>query len=1267
MHLKSLQLHGFKSFAESTEFEFHEGVTGIVGPNGCGKSNIVDGIRWVLGETSAKALRGGEMADVIFNGTDSRKPLGMAEVTLTLADCQEALGVEFNEMAIGRRVFRDGHSEYILNNQVCRLRDIHELLMDTGIGRTSYSIMEQGKIDLLLSSKPEDRRMVFEEAAGITKFKTQKKEALRKLDYTEANLLRLADIITEVKRQMASLQRQASKARRYQTLLQDLKTLDSHLSKKRHEELCAEKAELQGSINSLRHRQGELEGEIETAQKNITAARDAYQSLEFKISESRQKITARQNRVQTAKNRIEFNEEREVELQSLIERNQQDIATTETKVGQQELDLKFADDSISSVEETLSAHRTALEEGIAELEARQQEVRALREEQRQLSEDGTRAESQGLTLGAQLENLRAQSDTDRQRRQQLESELQRLNQEREARKTERDRLLSEISDHQKTMEEHEEELIAAEKGSNRARSELEQLQVSLHELHRRVVEKESRVEVLEQLVSEGEGFLNGTREVLKGLDQPERFQSNVHGVLASYVEADSEYEAAIEAALGRHLQAVLVSGADHAEEIIATLARDKMGEACLIPEEFIPAHGHSQMLALPEGAVAWALDKIRVREHVQPLLRKLLADVLIVPDLHTALRLRNQLGDNTAFATLNGEFVSSVGLIRGGAGSDEQGSILQRQNEIRRLKEESVGFQAELEALRNNSARLDEELSTHLLNLDVTRERLQHTRLTHSTMEGKCSLVDKEIHQFDARTESQDWETQELSKRDEAAEILMEELRSKIEESSARLEQCRVRSTELAESMTRAEAHEKEAEEKVNQLRTELAVEERTCENLRQQRQPMTARMQELVEIVERCRSEIQSYSDRLTSGNQENVNLEKEIEENRASLVSLEEEQNALTLQRSERTSAIEKYETELVQWRRELGKNNEQRGNEEIKTTQLDLRIENLCSIIQQRYQISLENFEPDPHALLTAIESQKKAWRRRRKPAAGNSGDSTGEEEELAGEDQEAPAADRAPEGEAAEAETMENIPGESGPDWDFVREAVTDMKTRLDSMGPVNLEAIEEFEELEERHSFLEGQYQDLVTSKQELLQVIAKINKTTREMFSDTFEKVRGNFQSVFSELFGKGSKADLLLLDESDPLESGIDIVAKPPGKKLQTISLLSGGERSLTAVAMLFAIYMVKPSPFCVLDELDAPLDDANIGRFLKVLDRFINDSQFVIVTHSKRTMSRADVMYGVTMEEYGVSKRVGMKLTSSDKSTPAAAKKKKKTAAAT
>jgi len=1236
MRLKSLEIHGFKSFADKTKLEFHEGVTGIVGPNGCGKSNIVDSMRWVLGETSAKALRGGEMADVIFNGTDRRSPLGMAEVTLTLSGCSGVLDTEYDEVSLGRRVFRDGKGEYLINKQPCRLKDIHGLLMDTGISRSSYSIMEQGKIDMLLSSKPEDRRAVFEEAAGITKYKTQKKEALRKLDYTEANLVRIRDVIAENERQIRSLSRQASKAKRFQTFFQDVKTLELHLSHKQWREIRAEKAELKTSIKNLRLQQDELEDAIEKRQAQMAAARVEYQEIETRLSELQGELARLENEISNANNRIEFNGERTHELSILIKKNETDIEEATEKREKQQSDIEGADRQLRSVEERIASEQSKVEEQ----ESATREARKAREELNQklrdIEEERSSLKSKIASLEAGIETNQRQTESDRQRSQQLSDEISRLRDDQGSRNEDSSQLKQRINEHQSSIEDYEENLAAMEQKYHQAKRAASDMQDDLASLHKLHAEKKSRLEVLEQLIASGEGFEKGTQEVLKGLDDPEYFNTKVRSPLSNRIQVDTEYAEAIEAALGRRLQAVVVSEVEVAEKVVSKLRKGRLGQASLIAE------GHLKKWSLPKqgrpplGAISWAMDKVTAASDVQPLIAQLLSNVLLAKDLNTALRLREKYADK-AIATLEGEFITAEGIIHGGQTGDESVSVLKMQTEIRELSRIEDSLATEIEARQDRRDDLIERVDKFEDLLSQARERLQQRQVTTSTLEGKLALVERDLNQLYNKINSLEWEQKEvderqskisntlnqnITERDEASERI-EFLSSEAEEASLLLKEARIREEELTEHVTEA--------------RTSLAVEQRTRQNLEEQRAPMIARLNELNELIDRRHQETTTYRERIEQSNLETEELQEKIQNWRTETESSREEQADILVEKNSYSARIEEGEEELTQKRREVQHVAEQRGKEEVKTAQIDINLENIERNCRDRYRTELELFEPDSHALLAVIDERIKNPRGLKLTTLDKA------------DEQDQEANDRSTESvENEDSEIELDDPAE--PNWELVEEIVTQLRTKLDSMGPVNIDAIEEFDELNEHYKFNVQQLEDLENSKEELLRMIARINRDTRKMFSETFEKIRKNFRDMFKELFGEKAKADLLLMDDGDPLESGIDVIAKPPGKKLQSISLLSGGERSMTAVALLFGIYMVKPSPFCVLDELDAPLDEANIGRFLRVLDRFIGDSQFVIVTHSKRTMSRADLMYGVSMEEFGVSKTVGVTFSKAD-----------------
>ncbi|MFM2297598.1 MAG: chromosome segregation protein [Verrucomicrobiota bacterium] len=1243
MYLKSLEIHGFKSFADKTIFEFATGVTGIVGPNGCGKSNVVDAIRWVLGETSAKALRGGEMADVIFNGTEKRKAQGMAEVTLTMADCEESLKVDYNEVSITRRVFRDGKSEYRINNTLCRLKDIHDLFMDTGIGRTAYSIMAQGQIDQILSSKPEERRAVFEEAAGITKYKREKKEAMRKLEYTEANLLRVSDVLAEQERRMNSLRRQVAKARRYQALAIDVKILDTHLSHKKFLELSAELGELKTSIHSLDVKETEIESQIPGKEELVAEARAIARGFESELAELRQRLNEHRNQLTSAQGRVAFNAERKAELDGRIRQNLEDVEDTRQKLTQQEFafqnchaELETLTKRIIEREMEVEAH----EERTLAAKSRREGIEAALRESRY---EANKTQTIIASSQAKIESSVAQMEGNRDRARQLSDEEQRLRVTLEELRSEESRVVQELEQHVGSQVALEEEFQSAERSFQHLRGDLDSTRIHAAETHKLFAQRSSRLEVVSQLVKSGEGFEKGTREVLTGLGAPDQFAAGVHGVIASFLEADATCARAIEAALGANVQAVLVSDEAMATAVIDRLTAQKLGKAAIIPQSFVGSSLGTQMEAVPEGAIAWALDRVKADARVTAVVETLLDRVLIVPDLPTALRLRKGMTDAT-FATLQGELIKPEGTISGGASGEASNSLLERQNEVRDLTAEVERLAQEDEACRVKLAELEAALDRQREAVEVARDRLQRQKVEISTLQGQLSLAKREVESFETKLQNVIWERGELEKREQIAADSRAGLEEELQSARIRLEALDADQRRLQTELDSSLRDEAELASILNEMRTSLAVDRRAKQAAEEQQKPMELRLAELRELSMRREAEIEQFTQRIEAAVAENARLAEEIETHSAEAEDLQTELNSRSSGREAIMQRIDEAEAQLSEIRRQHARFAEQRGREEVAATKIELRVDSLVQTTRERHQVELGAFEPDAHALLQCIAQQK---------ALQKEGARRIVTENEEGEDEpDVVVYNEAGNSRAISHDKPTVLPGEmeGEPDWDFVESIIVDLKRRLDSMGPVNLDAIEEYEELEERFNFMRSEHDDLVNAKTELLSIIERINEETQRRFSETFAQVRVNFKEMFKELFGETGKADLLLVDENDPLESGIEVIAKPPGKKLQSITLLSGGERSMTAVALLFSIYMIKPSPFCVLDELDAPLDESNINRFVRVLDRFIDNSQFIIVTHSKRTMARADVMYGVTMEEFGVSKPVGMRLTQAD-----------------
>ena len=702
-----------------------------------------------------------------------------------------------------------------------------------------------------------------------------------------------------------------------------------------------------------------------------------------------------------------------------------------------------------------------------------------------------------------------------------------------------------------------------------------------------------------------------------------------------------------------------------AEAVVKSLVDKKLGRASLALRE-LWRHDAAEPeprtnVALPEGALGWALDRVKCQPDVAPLIRQLLADTLLVPNLETAVRLAAGK-ERYQFVTMTGELVTREGIVQGGASKEGAGSsVLQRKSQITELQGEVHSIHAgiaELTARRTDAAG---RLEAAQRRLQEARDESQTLSLTLSHMRGQLSAVEREVTDTQKKSQTFSWERESIERRHDEAIARLGQLEEEAYEASSQIAELQTRQGELNQSLIGLRESESVLTSELNEMRVRVATEKQRFASLQNQRQPMNARMAELREMIEQRRRDIENYSAKTLQLAEDNENIQAGMAQARSRLGEAGERVQMLISERTGIAAKVESGEASLRQTRQDLNKCHDLRTQLEVRASQLQSRIEHLCEHMPRRYQLDIREFQADSYALHTTIREHKK----RLKTAAARAASET-ENEAAAVETEGAAVVD----GEAAEtpeaaveipteaeesiaAEDIEEAPAaamapmtDAGIDWDFVESTIKDLDRKLESMGPVNVEAIQEFDELEERYKFLEQQNADLTNSKAELLQVIAKINSTTKTLFADTFEQIRINFQEMFTELFG-GGKANLVLQDESDPLESGIDIIARPPGKQLTSITLLSGGEKTMTAVALLFSIYMVKPSPFCVLDEMDAPLDESNINRFIKILDRFSKQSQFVVISHNKRTIARADIIYGVTMEEHGVSKLVGVKFT--------------------
>jgi chromosome segregation protein len=1211
MYLKNLTVLGFKSFADKTSLDFLPGVTAIVGPNGCGKSNVSDAIRWVLGEQSAKALRGGEMADVIFNGTDGRKPIGMAEVSLTIGGVDEdqlhASGVEvaYNEVTITRRVFRDGGSEYFINKTPCRLKDVQQLFMGTGVGRTSYSIMAQGNITQILSSKPEDRRMIFEEAAGITKFKAQKKEALRKLEYTDQNLLRVADLIREVKRQIGSLQRQAGKARRYKQLQQELQHLDTQLARHHFDVLQTEIKERQATAEQLRLEIDQISENVLRREDEITQLRAQLSDLEHEIARAQQRGLELKGETDRHESSIQFNEERLRELAAQNSRALADISQAEERHLAAGQELSALSDRLAASEAALEQHRRSLLSRQEGLEAVEAQLRSLQDRQRQAQSDAF-AQAQLLTrVRNEINALDLQKQGNVVRLEKLSSEKIQLEEERGQ---------LEVRLRESTA------LVEAEQLDARNRhGTLEQRQARLREIQHEIIrltqeldaalqqqaELRSRLDVLAQLQAEHEGFSAGALAALRNAD-------HVLGSLADKIRVPDQYITAIETALGHHLQLVITEQPESARNILADLTANKKGRASIASLSLAGNVAPAANGSTPHPA---ALSVIEAEPSVQPLLRSLLGRTLVVPDLDTASAAWREHNGAYDFVTLSGEMLSSHGVFTGGYANGSgktPASILGRKNQIADLQSRLAAAQAQVADLSRRKGALQSEQTGLQAGLQQAQTELREREVAIATHQGELNALESSRTLLHQKIDTVVYEIQSLAAQEQEGLQKRTALASQAAELESHERELQQQAAEISAALEESRRNRELAAAALTETRVAFASEEQICASFRQQRESVEQRLRELSQLVEQRRAEIPAFLERKTRA-------ESEIQESRRQIEALRHDREQVNARAAEllgrknsQESDVTAREDDLREQRRRLTELQQQRGALEVDLAQKNMSVQNLRDQVRQKYHLNLDDVRGECITITFADEGPARVQ--------------TLTPEEMA----------------ASGAAT----------DWEAVAAQVAALQARIEEMGPVNLVAIEEYEETEQRHAFLSSQHDDLVKAKSQLLEVINRINLQTRQMFTETFEKIRDNFRAMFTEVFG-GGKADLLLVGEGDALESGIDIVARPPGKQLQTISLLSGGEQTMTAVALLFSIYQVKPSPFCVLDELDAPLDESNINRFVRVLQRFLAHSQFIVITHNKRTIGMADVLYGVTMEERGISKIVSVKFHKADAST--------------
>ncbi len=1180
MRVKRLDLFGFKSFSTKTTVHFEPGVTAIVGPNGSGKSNIVDSIRWVLGEHNPRDVRAPRLEDVIFNGTDTKAPLSMAEVSLMIDNDRGLLPIAFSEVVITRRVYRSGESEYCINQSPCRLKDIQELFLGTGLGGGTYAIIEQGHIDMILSSKPEERRGVFEEASGVAKYLSKKQETIRRLDEVEQHLTRIADIITEVRRQLNALERQAAKARQYKTQWEQLKHWELRLAANELRQGEAANQQLQQAVETLTQQRQTMEQDKQQLLTSLEACNATVTKTQTELQELRGRVIASASHIEQHAGQLslktrwieELARQREqllVDEAHLAQRltqvvQQRDaLSTQHAALDQQRQDALTRQAQTSEEQTTLARRLTEELRTLEQLKAELFEAAAGASQHRNALA-GTTARLQ--TLQAQLARTAEQQQTLRARLEDLASRQQQLERERMS-----------LSEQQRALQE---QAATAHQSLGQAQGERHELLGRLNELRERAVSQRAKAQLLEEVWRRYEGFPDAVKALLA--NPP----AGTLGLLADLLEPVPGYEHALEAALGALASAVVVRDRAALRRCHAYLADQQLEWAQVVVLSDCPQHPAHASTSADEGAVGNLQQFVRYDAAYGPLVAWLLGSWTVVDRIARVM-------DRTAAGP--GRWVTQAGEWWDGqswqlvGNRSSQSARVGRKRRWEHAHEELTVLERDVAAAQEAWQRAEEQWQSLVVHEQRIREESEHllpgaskldahlAQITHETKRIREELAALELEQQDLSSQSRELTEAEGRQRHAVAEAeaRQQELEQRRKDAQTRHDQATQRVQQLTIMSAQLEASLASLTERQAASHARLAELQAEQVQVESQRDGKRVQAQELAEKTADLMTQLEDHRQQAAVLTQEHAELSAQAD--RVAQLMRQEE-----LMRNQVLPKVLAVEQELLLLTQSL-------QQQESQLTERSFRRARVMERLHEVYHLGEDSVLAEQTSLSPLTEEERQS-----------------------------------------------------------LAEQVDRLKAKLEAMGPVSLGSVEEYDQLKQRLDFLQTQQQDLVTSREDLRHSITQINRTARHQFRETFTKIQAEFKHYYTKLFG-GGEADLILLDDDDVLESGIEIVARPPGKRLQSISLLSGGERALTAIALLFALFKVRPSPFCILDEIDAPLDEANIDRFTNVFEEFLSLSQFILITHNKKTITKADCLYGVTMEQPGISKIVSVKLTPS------------------
>ena len=1182
MYLKRLELQGFKSFADKTILEFKPGITSVIGPNGSGKSNISDAIRWVLGEQSMKSLRGAKSEDIIFAGTQSRKSLGFAEVSIVIDNSDAKLPIEYSEVTVTRKLYRNGETGYFINKTPCRLKDILELFMDTGIGKDGYSIIGQGKIDEILSNKSEDRRHIFEEAAGIVKYRTRKQESEKKMEQTKLNLLRINDILTEIEGNIEPLKAQSEKAKQYLNLREELKNIEVGLFvynintyKEKLEQIIKDEeimtsqrnteneklTSIQSLKDSLKQELDEITTQIEQMQNIGFESTNKIEKINSEIGISKERI---QNNI-TNKERLESEiKELRIRIQELQEEEKQ---RQEKKANLFQNKEKF-EEELKQKEKELAKLTKTLSDKELEIEAKKQKIETNTDKKYEVLADINTQEAnyenlekRKKTLKIELENIISELDSTRDNKQELSKKFYEIQSKRNIVSN---NLQQETTEKESCM------------------NKIKDFEEEINKLNYQMNMKDARHKFLLETEKEKEGYIKSVKELLLDCDKNSQLKKGMHGVLANLISVNKEYELAIEMCLGQALQNVVTETEEDAKKLVEHLRNNNLG-ASFLPISSIRGKRIENVISNGmKGVIGIASDLVKCDKKYTQIVLNLLGRTVVVEDMNIGISLAKMNNYSFRIVTLKGDVISSSGSITGGSVATKTVNILGRSREIEELEKEIKKLSKKIEEITLQKQKYLESITEVIEKVAGLEKELQDIEIVYAAENQKMVSIEENIYKLEQRRDKLKEEELSINKQKEESIKQKEEKEQEVEKLNSEIKS-------LSEEVEQFATVNKDNQKYIDDLNFDIT-------NLKISVSSFIESEASIEEFVERIRQEILNNNNNIENKNntlnqaiKENAelqtkidNLNSEIEQIKAEVNNSSENIEKLKQLRTEKNELLDKKEEEITNQFSILEGLKEQIVKMDFKKTKLEQDIEQLINTLWDEYEITPNN---------------------------------------------------------AGEYKKPNNIAQ--------AQKEVSSIREKIKDLGSINIDSIEEYKKISERYDFMCEQRLDLENTVAKLRKVISEMTQTMEQQFKEKFEIINKNFNEVFIELFG-GGKAELILTDEDNVLECGIDIRVQPTGKKLQNMMLLSGGEKAFTAIALLFAILKINPAPFCILDEIEAALDDVNVYRFAEYLKKFSQASQFLVITHRKGTMEVADTVYGVTMEENGISKLLSMKLSS-------------------